>query len=119
MTQGETSKLPISNFGHQYENLCLRGQQLEDNLYPNIYHLEKGFVMLPPVTRDALPIASLDCEFCRTDLGLEVIRVIVVDRKLDIKFHELVKPKGNIINCLTDLHGIQAWEIASARFSLR
>lgn len=119
MTQGETSKLPISNFGHQYENLCLRGQQLEENLYPNVYHLEKGFVMLPPVTRDALPIASLDCEFCRTDLGFEVIRVIVVDRKLEIKFHELVKPKGNILNCLTDLHGIHFREIAAARYTLR
>jgi len=118
LSHGEAVKLPISSFGHLYENLCLGGGQLEQNLYPNIYHLEKGFVLLPPVTRDALPIASIDCEFCRTDLGLEVIRVIVVDRKLEVQFHNLVKPQGKIIDPLTDLHGISSWDIANARFTL-
>jgi len=114
----EFNKLKISTFGHLYENLCLTAVQLEQNLYPNIYHLEKGFRLLPPVTRDALSIASINCEFCKTDLGLEVIRVIVVDRNLEVRFHELVKPQGNLLDPLSDLHGITAWDIDSARYSL-
>lgn len=119
LTHNESIKLPISSFGHQYENLCLTSYQLEANFYPHLYHVNKGFVLLPPVTRDALPIASLDCEFCKTDLGLEIVRVIVVDRKLEVQFQELVKPQGNILDPLEDLHGITAWEIANARYTLR
>lgn len=106
-----TNKIPITSFVHQFDTLCLNERQLMENFYPSIRHLERGFMLLPPVTKNSLPIASIDCEFCKTSLGLEVIRVIVVNQRLEVVLNELVKPKGEIIDFLTDVHGIEAWEI--------
>jgi hypothetical protein len=112
--------LPATMFvPHQFDNLCLNEQQLLQNYYPNYKHLERGFVLLPPVTKNALPIASVDCEFCRTTEGLEVIRVIVVNQRLEVMLNELVRPKGEIVDYLTDVHGIQKWELSNARLTLR
>jgi len=114
------NKIPITSFAghHTFDNLCLNEQQLMENYYPSVRHLEHGFMLLPPVSKNSLPIASIDCEFCKTSLGLEVIRVIVVNQRLEIVVNEMVKPKGEIVDFLSDVHGIEAWEIARARATL-
>lgn len=118
MMQNETTKIPITSFVHQYESLCLKPEQLMDNLYPSIRYLDSGFMLLPPVSKNSLPIASIDCEFCKTELGLEVIRVIVVNQNLEVVINELIRPKGKIIDYLTDIHGIGAVDIHHARSML-
>jgi len=117
MMQTET-KIPITSFVHQYEGLCLTPEQLMDNLYPSIRFLNRGYMLLPPVSKNALPIASIDCEFCKTELGLEVIRVIVVNQNLEVVINEMVRPKGKITDYLTDIHGIGAVDIHRARSML-
>jgi len=111
-------KIPITSFIHQYESLCLRPEQLMDNLYPSIQFLNQGFMLLPPVSKNSLPIASVDCEFCKTELGLEVVRVIVVNQNLEVVINEMVRPKGKVTDYLTDIHGIGAVDIHRARSSL-
>lgn len=118
MMQTETTKIPITSFVHQYESLCLKPEQLMGNLYPSIRYLDSGFMLLPPVSKNSLPIASIDCEFCKTELGLEVIRVIVVNQNLEVVINELIRPKGKIIDYLTDIHGIGAVDIHHARSML-
>jgi RNA exonuclease 1 len=58
----------------------------------------RGFVKtLPydeePADRD-YGVYALDCEMCYTTLGLELARVTVIDRDLNIVYESLVKP-GN------------------------
>jgi len=119
MMQVERTKIPITSFGnHQYEGLTLQPEQLMENLYPNIRHLDSGFILLPPVSKNALPIASIDCEFCKTEHGLQIVRVIVVNQNLEVVINELVRPKGNITDYLTDIHGIRAVDIQYARSTL-
>jgi len=118
MMQSETTKIPITSFVHQYEGLCLKPEQLMKNCYPSIRSLDHGFVLLPPVTKNALPIASIDCEFCKTDLGLEIIQILVVNQHLEVVINELVRPKGKIVDYLTDIHGICALDIHHARSTL-
>jgi len=114
-----SAKIPITSFVHsEFDNLCINDQQLVQNFYPDHRHLEQGYTLLPIVTKNALKIASVDCEFCRTSLGLEVIRVIVVNQHMEVVINELVKPKGEIIDLLTDVHGIRFQELARARLSL-
>merc|ERR1719173_277406 len=84
----------------------------------SIRYLDSGFMLLPPVSKNSLPIASIDCEFCKTELGLEVIRVIVVNQHLEVVINELVRPKGKITDYLTDIHGIGAMDIHHARSTL-
>jgi len=112
-------ELPMAVFGsREFENICLTDADMLDNHFPSYKHLAKGYMLLPPQLDNALPIVSLDCEFCKTTLGLEVIRVIVVDKGLNVIINELVKPKGDIIDFLTEVHGITAWELGRARFEL-
>jgi len=114
----QNEKIKVTNFVHQYESLCLKREELAEGFYPSIRELDRGFILLPPVSKDALPIASIDCEFCKTDLGIEVIRVIVVNQHVEVVMNELVRPKGKIIDYLTDIHGIEAWDLARARLTL-
>jgi len=114
----QTTKIPITSFVHHYESLCLAPEMLMENLYPSIRYLDSGFMLLPPVSKNSLPIASIDCEFCKTELGLEVIRAIVVNQHLEVVINELVRPKGKITDYLTDIHGIGSMDIHHARTTL-
>lgn len=111
--------LPVTSFVHNgFQNLCLGSEQLIENFYPNIRNLEQGYILLPPASKNALSIASVDCEFCKTTIGLEVLRVIVVNQHLEVVINELVKTKGRILDLLTDVHGIEPWAASTARYTL-
>jgi len=111
--------VPSTSFVHNgFSNLCLGSTQLHENFYPDIRHLEQGYMLLPPASKNALQIASIDCEFCKTTQGLEVLRVIVVNQRLEVVINEMVKPKGKIVDLLTDVHRIEPWEASQARLSL-
>ena len=42
------------------------------------------------------PVFSVDCEMCLTDEGNELTRVAVLDSKLKVVYHTLVKPRNKI-----------------------
>jgi len=52
------------------------------------------------------PLYSLDCEMCLTDEGHELTRVCLVDSRLAVVYHTLVKPQHKIRNYLTQYSGI-------------
>lgn len=115
--------VPSTSFVHNgfhngFQNLCLGTDQMHENFYPDIRHLQQGYILLPPASKNALQIASVDCDFCKTTQGLEVLRVFVVNRRREVVINEMVKPKGKIVDLLTDVHRIEPWEAAQARFSL-
>merc|ERR1719281_1328517 len=37
---------------------------------------------------------------------------------MEVVINEMVKPKGEVVDFLTDVHGIESWEIARARVTL-
>ena len=57
------------------------------------------------VTEDS-PLYSLDCEMCLTSAGHELTRICVVDSRLAVVYHTLVKPRNAITNYLTQYSGI-------------
>ena len=57
------------------------------------------------VTEDS-PLYSLDCEMCLTSAGHELTRICVVDTRLAVVYHTLVKPRNTITNYLTQYSGI-------------
>jgi len=57
---------------------------------------------------DKSPLYSLDCEMCLTKAGHELTRVCVVDHRLAVVYHTLVKPRNTITNFLTQYSGITA-----------
>merc|ERR1719219_23456 len=57
---------------------------------------------------EASPLYSLDCEMCLTSAGHELTRVCVVDTRLAVVYHTLVKPRNSITNYLTQYSGITA-----------
>lgn len=106
-------------FGHtEYYNICLTDAEMERNHFPTYNHLAKSYLLLPPHIKSSLRIAAIDCEFCRTTNGLEVIRVIVVNKNLEVVLDEFLKPKGEIVDLLTDLNGIQHGHIVNAKYTL-
>lgn len=106
-------------FGHtEFYNICLTDAELERNHFPTYKHLAKGFILLPPNLKKGERILAVDCEFCRTTIGLEVVRVILVDKELNIILDEFVKPKGEVTDLLTELNGIQSYHIENAKYTL-
>ncbi|KAB7496600.1 putative exonuclease [Armadillidium nasatum] len=57
------------------------------------------------VTRDS-PMFGIDCEMCRTVVGIELTRVSVVDEKLNVIYSSFVKPSNQIVDFLTRYSGI-------------
>jgi len=101
-----------------YENICLSEAEMEKNHFPSYRHLTKNFILFPPTIKQALAIISIDCEFCRTTVGLEVIRVIVVNEHLEMIINEIVRPKGEIVDLLAEVHGLSETEIMGAKYQL-
>ena len=46
-------------------------------------------------------VIGLDCEMCRTNVGMEVTRVTLVDYQGETLFDQLVKPENPVIDYLT------------------
>jgi len=101
-----------------YENICLSEPEMEKNHFPSYRHLTKNFILFPPTIKQALAIISIDCEFCRTTVGLEVIRVIVVNEHLEMIINEIVRPKGEIVELLAEVHGLSETQIMDAKYQL-
>jgi len=105
--------------GHNpYENICLSEVQMEKNHFPSYRHLAKKYILFPPTVKQALSIISADCEFCRTTVGLEVAHVIVVNENLETIINEYVRPKGEIVELLEELHGLCEKNILDAKLTL-
>jgi len=93
-------------------------QKWKKNHFPSYRHLTKNFILFPPTIKQALAIISIDCEFCRTTVGLEVIRVIVVNEHLEMIINEIVRPKGEIVELLAEVHGLSETQIMDAKYQL-
>lgn len=75
---------------------------------------QKGCFTLPPRCKNPLRIASIDCDLCQTKLGLEVIRITVVNELMVVVLDELVKPKGEIVQSFYQFHGIDIVRLETA-----
>lgn len=114
----EHLKITHSTFGHRFEKLCLTQEQLIQYNYPSYRAIDAGFRLLPPVSKDAVHMASIMCEFCKTEFGMEACWVIVLDDKFKPLINEAVKPRGMVLDYLTRLHGIDRRTIDNAKTSL-
>jgi len=115
LTSANNSQL----FGHtMYEAISLSEADMERNHFPTYRHLSKKFILFPPSMKQAQPIVSIDCEFCRTTVGLEVCRVIVVNEHLEIIINQNVRPKGEIVDLLQEVHGLNEKDLMEAEYRL-
>eukprot|EP00127_Corallochytrium_limacisporum_P007126 Clim_evm45s242 gene=Clim_evmTU45s242 len=55
---------------------------------------------------NSLPVFAIDCEMCRTDVGLELTRISVVDETEKTVYDTYVKPDSPIKDYLTQFSGI-------------
>jgi len=108
----------MSTATNDYFLSCLTEKQVGNHGFPGIECLDRGYMLLPPVSKDALEVVSVMCEFCITSLGLEAIRVIAVNEQLQIIVNEFVRPKGEIRDYLTHVHGIEPWQVLNAKMEL-
>jgi RNA exonuclease 1 len=66
--------------------------------------LDPEHVATPIVLADperVKPFIGLDCEMCRTEAGMEVTRVTLVDYRGETLYDQLVKPDNPITDYLT------------------
>jgi hypothetical protein len=111
--------MAVTGASATYFNSCLTEKQRANLGFPGIETITDGFRLLPPVSKHALPIISVMCEFCLCPgEQLQVIRVIIVNEKLEPIFNEFVRPKGEVTDFLTTLHNIQPWQILTAKCEL-
>jgi RNA exonuclease 1 len=62
------------------------------------------FVCTPDKTEESggqKTVIGLDCEMCRTEQGMEITRVTLVDYQGNTLFDQLVKPTNPILDYLT------------------
>ncbi|KAF7995515.1 hypothetical protein HCN44_006622 [Aphidius gifuensis] len=95
--------------------LLLSPMQLVDHDYPlplqgGLAEKYKDYVLTKDEYLEATPnspMFGLDCEMCRTTLGiLELTRISIVDENLDLFYESFVKPDNEIIDYLTRYSGI-------------
>lgn len=100
--------------------VCLSEAELSRNHFPSTTQLNNysGYITLPQVTANPLPMVSLMCEFCQTTRGLEIIRVIAVNQEFRVVINEFVRPSGSIIDPMTDIHGVEPWRFEQSPVTL-
>jgi len=97
---------------------ALTVQQMKDNDYPLAESSLPGFLTLSPKGDDDCNLSggrsggdrlvAIDCEMCRTENGMELTRVSVVDDMCKVLYDSLVKPSAPILDYLTQFSGITA-----------
>ena len=132
--QRKESRSSSQNYG-SYAEMTLTPNELEENLYPlsleaiakdlsagqtKLVTIEDlcsewvstvdassangdGFVM---VNKDKNSIYALDCEMCITKIGLEVVRVTLVDFHRKVVYDKFLLPENPIIDYNTKFSGI-------------
>jgi len=110
------------------EDFLLTLNQLHENHFP-ISHRSRNnpsppseelhkyslFIELDRETSDytpGLPLVAIDCEMCRTHVGLELTRISIIDDEENIIYDELVKPSNPIVDYLTEFSGITESDLA-------
>ena len=97
-----------------------RSDQEEDG---EIVDLRDSYTKTPPPSSgDAAQqyrYLGLDCEMCRTENGLELARITVVDHQYKLVYDKIVKPKNKIIDYCTQYSGITCEMLANVTTSLR
>uniref|UniRef100_A0A8B9MHB6 Exonuclease domain-containing protein n=1 Tax=Accipiter nisus TaxID=211598 RepID=A0A8B9MHB6_9AVES len=78
----------------------------------------KTLIKSPPVDGN-YGVYALDCETCYTTHGLELIRVAVVNAKLQVVYDTFVKPDGKIVDYDKRLSGVTENDLKNTTTSLR
>lgn len=93
--EGETYEQRVYS---RFDYFSLTLEQLKVNLYPldtKIYHDYKQF---SPLKRDGVDVYAVDCEMVRTEQGLELARVSIVDYEYRVVMDEFVKPANAVLD---------------------
>ncbi|CAF0782777.1 unnamed protein product [Adineta ricciae] len=85
--------------------------------------LLSGYVKTQPLGRQLAPdesygIFALDCEMCYTINGLELVRVSVVNQKLQSVYETLVKPHTRVLDYNTRWSGINEAQLRSCNVTI-
>uniref|UniRef100_A0A663EZG4 Exonuclease domain-containing protein n=1 Tax=Aquila chrysaetos chrysaetos TaxID=223781 RepID=A0A663EZG4_AQUCH len=78
----------------------------------------KTLTKSPPVDGN-YGVYALDCEMCYTTHGLELIRVAVVNAKLQVVYDTFVKPDGKIVDYDKRLSGVTENDLKNTTTSLQ
>lgn len=54
----------------------------------------------------AYPIVSIDCEMIRTEIGVELARISIIDDKNTVLYDQIVEPKGKVLEYITEITGL-------------
>jgi len=93
---------------HGLEKIGIEGYLMTENqLLANNYEIQEyeGWITTG-YNKNAVPIIALDCEMVRTQQGLELARVSIVDADSKIIYDKYVKPSSQILDYLTPFSGI-------------
>lgn len=96
----------------KYQKYCLSKDQMQQFLYPldaknlQFRSTEESKLQLSAVNNFANKILALDCEMVRTDFGLELARITVINFNCDVLMDEFVKPTNPIRDYNTQFSGI-------------
>jgi RNA exonuclease 1 len=63
-------------------------------------------------------LVAIDCEMCRTAMGLELIRISVLDIKGQVVVDQLVKPKNPILDYNTQFTGLTQHDLTDVSTTL-
>jgi DNA polymerase III epsilon subunit-like protein len=96
--------------------LLLTHRELEANLYPLPHTItEEGFLEIAKYKESEqngggqapeYHLLAIDCEMCRTSVGIELTRVVVINTNLEVVYDSYVKPRAPITDYLTRYSGI-------------
>ncbi|PVV00577.1 hypothetical protein BB560_005038 [Smittium megazygosporum] len=76
-----------------------------DGLLNQIHQFSKPFIAQPG---SPFSLLALDCEMCSTTLGIELIRLTVIDHTGSVLIDELVKPEGEVLDLNTRFSGVHS-----------
>ncbi|EGG15092.1 RNA exonuclease 1 [Cavenderia fasciculata] len=97
----------------------LTDEELIENGYPmpNLYFDKEGW-STPNRDGSGHELLSIDCEMCRTNEGLELARISIVNESKTVLMDEYVKPDNEIIDYLTVYSGITSETLKNVKTKL-
>ena len=104
--EGISAKRTCCSDDSSSRGCCVAKFHVTDTI-PSLSGFAASVDIKPVKPEDRFRVYAVDCEMIYTAVGIELARITIVDRRLNVVYETLVKPKNKIVDCNTRFSGLK------------